>query len=429
MATCDACQRQFATAKGLNVHRAYCKNNTQNLGELELLRDQFEDFKRHVFSEISTIKELLMGNTKQDNLDMTQASNDEAQSHVMQIKDHCVENVGSDVSVESVGPDVSFDMQIEADGGHRNESQTIQTEDCVTSVGVDKSINIRDDIRDDLSWQLPKYPLRKTLSEPDVHGLSIQNRFNILQQDHDNHITDELTVGAKQPIERGAVAASSLNIDCQTKVSRKASKVVPGYKSYNKAHVKNTLILSDSMTSKIRAKHLNSNIDCSQENVIMKKYPGATTTEIAAYAEYQIGTIRPSRLVLIGGTNDIGYDSKAGVPNEYSIVENLIKTGVFAREQGAEEVYISSIICRRGRQYDNCIKRVNSLLYARCLENSFIFIDQSNIKMSHLHDDGLHLNYQGIRYMKLNILKCFYSFNPFLCNFWVSTTDGLANTY
>ena len=183
------------------------------------------------------------------------------------------------------------------------------------------------------------------------------------------------------------------------------------------------------MTNRIRAKQIKDNINLDEENIIMKKYPGATTDEIAYYSRYQIDVVKPSRLVLFAGTNDIGYSSREGVPDERKIVDNLINIGVYAKERGTTEVFISSIIHRRGYHYKNSINRVNNLLYLRCLEEGFLYLDHSYISGEHLQFDGLHLNDQGTRILKLNILKCFYTFNPFLADFYVSVTEGLSSVY
>ena len=37
--------------------------------------------------------------------------------------------------------------------------------------------------------------------------------------------------------------------------------------------------------------------------------------------------------------------------------------------------------------------------------------------MRHISNDGLHLNIYGNTIMEMNLLKYFYSFNPFLCDF------------
>ena len=52
-----------------------------------------------------------------------------------------------------------------------------------------------------------------------------------------------------------------------------------------------------------------------------------------------------------------------------------------------------------------------------CNEKGYAFIDQSDIGLHHISKDGIHLNFKGHTILKMNILKCFYSFNPYMCDF------------
>jgi hypothetical protein len=62
------------------------------------------------------------------------------------------------------------------------------------------------------------------------------------------------------------------------------------------------------------------------------------------------------------------------------------------------EVMISSIICQSDEQSEK-VQPVNELLYTRCLELPFGFMDNNNIKPQHLSTrgrfPGLHLNDDG----------------------------------
>ena len=129
---------------------------------------------------------------------------------------------------------------------------------------------------------------------------------------------------------------------------RQPSRIVPGFQKYSKAHIRNTLIVTDSMTSRIRAKDIKQNINLNEENVIMKKFPGGTSEEVAYYAKYNIEKIRPSQVIAVAGTNDIAYDSKDGVPDERKIVNNLIGIGKFAKEHGVNDVYIYLVLLLEG---------------------------------------------------------------------------------
>ena len=70
-----------------------------------------------------------------------------------------------------------------------------------------------------------------------------------------------------------------------------------------------------------------------------------------------------------------------------------------------------------GTYMRNIIQRVNILLEERCIKEGFVFIDNSDITVAHLSKDGLHPNFYGFTILKMNILKCFPDFNPYICDF------------
>ena len=47
----------------------------------------------------------------------------------------------------------------------------------------------------------------------------------------------------------------------------------------------------------------------------------------------------------------------------------------------------------------------------------FRFIDQSDISSNHIKMDGVHLNFYGQTLLKMNLLNCFHTFNPYLIDF------------
>ena len=104
--------------------------------------------------------------------------------------------------------------------------------------------------------------------------------------------------------------------------------------------------------------------------------------------------------------------------NEYEIVENVLKIGRSARENGARKINISAVLPRWGQQFRNGILRVNNLLQTRCNEEGFTFMDQVDITAAHLSQDGVHLNFLGSTILKMNILLLFHTFNPHLCSFY-----------
>ena len=73
--------------------------------------------------------------------------------------------------------------------------------------------------------------------------------------------------------------------------------------------------------------------------MIFKKFPGHTADEISHYAAKPLGDIKPRRVIIFAGTNDIGREVQLGrTVNEYQVVESIMKTARLARDMGAESV-------------------------------------------------------------------------------------------
>ena len=178
------------------------------------------------------------------------------------------------------------------------------------------------------------------------------------------------------------------------------------------------MVFSDSMSGRVKRNEIRQNIDTNQEDVVFKKYPGHTADEMAYYAAKPMQDVRPNRVIIIAGTNDISRDVDRGrTVNEYEVVENVMKIARKAKEVGAESIYVSAVIVRHGFQYRNPVARVNKLLEATCSAEGCIFMDQSEISSSHISYDGVHLNFHGQTLLKMNILLCFHTFNPYFSDF------------
>ena len=194
--------------------------------------------------------------------------------------------------------------------------------------------------------------------------------------------------------------------------------VVPGLILYSQSHLWSTMIISDSMPTKINYNVIKKNIDTNEETAILKKFPGHTADEIAYYATKPLSDHKPNQVIVIAGTNDLSRDVFRGnTVNEYEVVESLMKIARTAREFGAYRVYVSGIMTRHGQQYKNPIARVNNLLQYRCSLEGFLYMDQSDISSDHVSSDGVHLNFHGQTLLKMNILSCFNTFNPYFNDF------------
>ena len=124
-------------------------------------------------------------------------------------------------------------------------------------------------------------------------------------------------------------------------------------------------------------------------------------------------TINPTQVIIIAGSNDISHEYRKVIPDENKIVNNIVNIANKAREHGTQKIFISGIMVRKAYFYKNIIGRINELLYKKCQEEGFIYLDQSDISPKHIWNDGLHLNKHGMTILKMNLSKCFYTFNPF----------------
>ena len=200
--------------------------------------------------------------------------------------------------------------------------------------------------------------------------------------------------------------------------------IKPGIKTYSKAHIPMTLILSDSTIGQLTAKEVRRHLDKDTEEVFVNRHPGATASEISYYSKLSLDELRPERVIVFAGSNDISrsYQSTRSV-NEYEVVNNILNIARNAKNAGAKSIYISSVLSRSGYEFKNIIKRVNNLLDASCVDEGFYFLDHSDVTTSHLGYDVLHCNRFGYCILKMNILRCFTSFNSFICDFTCYTKE------
>ena len=81
-----------------------------------------------------------------------------------------------------------------------------------------------------------------------------------------------------------------------------------------------------------------------------------------------------------GGYNDV--NNKNLMPEK--IVNEITDMAILCRDHGVNNVFISVMICRRGKFLIGEIKRVTFLLKHICEENRYFFIDISNIEIRDL---------------------------------------------
>ena len=141
---------------------------------------------------------------------------------------------------------------------------------------------------------------------------------------------------------------------------------------------------------------------------MFKKFSGATAPEINDYSKTTIRNDKPRGLLVIAGANDCSYKSRNyQIPNIEEIANDIINIGIEARNEGVKNIFISGLITRKGLKLEMIRREVNHMLYSKCLYYDMYYVDNDNIGLDDLWDDGLHLNTNGAAIFQNNLLRCF----------------------
>ena len=210
--------------------------------------------------------------------------------------------------------------------------------------------------------------MRISSSQPNIPLLTTSNRFALLPVETlppdvetcslpdrlDESINNPITIPRRRP---------QVVVNNHPESEREFNRpppIMPGPRSYSRAHVTDTLILSDSMSNRINRRQLIANLNSSEENVRIKKFPGANCADIHHYAIRHLNIVRPKRFIAVCGTNDL--PNYGGITTEWEIAMDIIKIGRLARSFGVEDIHLSSIINRRGAYFAKKLAKVNTIL-------------------------------------------------------------------
>ena len=179
------------------------------------------------------------------------------------------------------------------------------------------------------------------------------------------------------------------------------SKLVPGELSYNNA-VKSAwlnsgkqnriIIFGDSIFRGIRFREFNNEIKSGYAK--FKTFLGADSKEILHYVNPTLESGNYDSAAFHFGVNDLLQKTISKSDSVENLVENIRKTAVKCMSHGVSKVFVS-VIVRNKRIPESLLEEVNEKVSFMCENNSFIFVDNSNISNIHLFDDGLHLVESG----------------------------------
>ena len=114
---------------------------------------------------------------------------------------------------------------------------------------------------------------------------------------------------------------------------------------------------------------------------------------------------KPDSVLLQCGGNDL---QDAYTPELMEkLADDIVDAGLICRnDKNVDSVYIGGITLRRKMYTWERCREVNRMLKERCDRYGFVFVDNSNISLNHLHQDGVHLNLEGTGIMANNFLQC-----------------------
>ena len=129
-------------------------------------------------------------------------------------------------------------------------------------------------------------------------------------------------------------------------------------------------------------------------------FPGATLKHLRYYIVVSLIDKTPNRVILHGGCNDV--NNKNSTPEK--IANEIADMAILCRDYGVNDVFISVMICRRGKFLNGKVKRMKQI----CEENGYFFIDNSNIEIKDLWKDGIYLLESGKTKLAENFTYFFY---------------------
>ena len=148
-------------------------------------------------------------------------------------------------------------------------------------------------------------------------------------------------------------------------------------------------IAGTSMVKGIRMKEVNSQLRNSFAN--LRSFPRATLKHLKYYIVPSLKDETPDRIILHGGFNDV--NNKNSTPEKTA--NQTADMVILCRDYGVNDIFISAMVCRRGKCLNGKVKRVSFLLKLICEENGCFFIGNSNIEIRDLWKDGKHLLESG----------------------------------
>ena len=252
----------------------------------------------------------------------------------------------------------------------------------------------------------PKEKRDKLRNEINQTSIISPNPFRYLVDDMQSNFEDEVETNKITRKRFPMVNSSSIrNVDRRPNIVTQANpeknyvnmKTRPGnslYSSMSKQG-KKIAIISDSLCSGINIKELNQYIV--NGFTYRKSFPGVSAKDLSHHCLPTLQEDKPDTCIINVGSNDVGR------LHPENICKHILKTVETCHQNGVNDVYVSSIPYRVGKQQP--VIDINNFLRARTFVNDFILIDNSNIAYDDIFRDNIHLNFNGTKKIANNFIR------------------------
>ena len=175
---------------------------------------------------------------------------------------------------------------------------------------------------------------------------------------------------------------------------------IPGYSTYSgiTKHGLKICVLGDSHIKNIKQNDFNKELH--HGKAFFRSFIGANATQLCHYIIPTLVNDKPDVIVMHVGTNDILSHA-----NHENIAHSIINIGLDCKNNGVNEVLISSILVKKNPNLTSIVRRVNDMLSNLCEKNGFRFICNDVITTNYLWKDGVHLQDMGTHILSNRFLK------------------------
>ena len=170
-------------------------------------------------------------------------------------------------------------------------------------------------------------------------------------------------------------------------------RVVPGNRTYASTvkYGKKVLLIGDSHIRGIKRNLFDNSMNHAKSYI--KSHSGAKAWQLAYHIIPALIEQKPDIAIIHIGSNDISYKNLNIDLNE--LANQIGDIGRTCHQYGVQEIVISSIFAKKGLRLTAKIRQVNDFLKEICLLHNFHYIENNNITVDDLSDDGVHLSDEG----------------------------------